>query len=378
MNYFKYILFLGFLRFLSAGVVYGQASFTVIGSAGELMEGDTLYLFYPDKGAYVLEKTIAVGRKFSFTGSVKEPVKASIYLNENPEKLSFITQSVELYLEPGIITVNSPNAFSGAMVGGTGLNDTLTLLKRQLYDLIKRRREIKDPDFFTETEMADTALVNRTKKELESIFYRTVDVELDFAEKHPNSFISLDILYNRSRINSYIEKLAILYNNLAVNLQQTDRGQVINERIRKKRQVVAGMNAIDFSMKDPEGKLVSLSSFRGKYVLLDFWASWCGPCREEHPNLLALYENYWDKDFVIVSVSIDTNKESWLQAIVKDKLRWPQVSDLKGDKGELYLSYGITSIPANFLIDPAGIVIAKDLKGAALKAALEKINTKTD
>src|SRR5690606_22400074 len=125
---------------------------------------------------------------------------------------------------------------------------------------------------------------------------------------------------------------------------------------------------IDFSMKDTYDNIVNLSYFNGKYVLLDFWASWCGPCREEHPNLISIYENYKNKDFTILSVSIDTDKEKWIKAIDKDKLTWTQVSDLSGNKGEVYLKYGITSIPANFLIDPNGLVIAKDLKGDALKS----------
>ena len=136
---------------------------------------------------------------------------------------------------------------------------------------------------------------------------------------------------------------------------------------------MAGMKSIDFSMKDTNDQIITLSSFKGKYVLLDFWASWCGPCREEHPNLIAVYDNYKNKNFTILSVSIDTDKERWIKAIAKDKLIWTQVSDLKGGKSEVYLKYGITSIPANFLIDPNGIVIDKDLKGDALKNELFKI-----
>src|SRR5690606_33088501 len=142
-----------------------------------------------------------------------------------------------------------------------------------------------------------------------------------------------------------------IYDHLAENLKQTPQGDIISERIKKKRQVVVGMKAIDFSMKDTYDNIVNLSYFNGKYVLLDFWASWCGPCREEHPNLISIYENYKNKDFTILSVSIDTDKEKWIKAIDKDKLTWTQVSDLSGNKGEVYLKYGITSIPANFLID---------------------------
>src|SRR5699024_3502815 len=163
------------------------------------------------------------------------------------------------------------------------------------------------------------------------------------------------------------------YDQLAEHLKHTDQGNVIEDRISKKRQVVPGMKAIDFSMEDNTGRVVSLSSFSGKYVLLDFWASWCIPCREEHPNLIQTYQRFKDREFTILSVSIDTDKESWVNAISKDKLLWTQVSDLMGDKSSVYLRYGITSIPANFLIGPTGQVIAKDLKGEALTAELLKL-----
>ncbi len=371
----RYKVLIFCLALLSSVIVYGQTTFTIIGTGDKIRNGDTLYLSYKEKDKYILERTAAIDKKFTFSGSVKEPLKAQIYRNENPEKVNIITESVDIYLEPGVIKINSPDTLTGAVISGTGLNDTLQLLQSQLTSLIKKRRGIKDPDSFTEEEKRDTALVNHNKRELEDIFYNIVDTELAFAKKHPDSYVSLDILANRSRINTYIDKVASIYDHLAENLKQTAQGNIINNRIKKKHQVVAGMKAIDFSMKDTNGKIINLSSFNGKYVLLDFWASWCGPCREEHPNLINIYQNYKHKDFTILSVSIDTDEEKWIKAIAKDKLLWPQVSDLNGDKGEVYLKYGITSIPANFLIDPNGIVIAKDLKGDALKDKFSKIFT---
>jgi len=126
-----------------------------------------------------------------------------------------------------------------------------------------------------------------------------------------------------------------------------------------------------FTQNDVNGKPVSLASFRGKYVLVDFWASWCGPCRAENPNVVAAYNNFKDKKFTILSVSLDQDKAKWLEAIKKDGLTWTHVSDLKYWNNEVAVQFGIQSIPASFLIDPNGVIIGKDLRGEELKAVLK-------
>ena len=253
--------------------VYGQSRFTIIVTGQKMHNGDTLYLSYKENGKHILETATASNKKFTFTGLVKHPIKASIYRNENPERVEFITESVNVYLEPGKIEINSPDTLTGAVISGTALNDTLQLFENQRADLKERMRTIKDPDFFTEEEKQDTALVNHNKSEIEKIFYEGADTRLAFAEKYPNSYVSLDLLYDLSRINTYIFKVEEVYSNLAEHLKQTEHGNTISERIKKKRQVMTGVKAIDFTLKDPNGKTINLSSFKGKYILLDFWAS---------------------------------------------------------------------------------------------------------
>jgi peroxiredoxin len=134
-----------------------------------------------------------------------------------------------------------------------------------------------------------------------------------------------------------------------------------------------GKQAPDITLSNPEGKPVSLSSLRGKYVLIDFWASWCGPCRQENPNVVRMYNKYKGKEFEIFGVSLDQDRAKWLGAIEKDKLTWTHVSDLKGWQSAGGQAYQVNSIPATFLIDKAGKIIAKNLRGDALEQKLEEV-----
>ena len=138
-------------------------------------------------------------------------------------------------------------------------------------------------------------------------------------------------------------------------------------------QADSGTVAPEVTLPSADGKMISLSSLKGKYVLLDFWASWCGPCRGENPNVVAAYEKFKDKNFTILGVSLDNNKEAWEKAIKDDGLTWTQVSDLKGWSSAAVTAYAVHSIPTNFLIDPRGRIIAHDLRGEQLTRALEEI-----
>jgi thiol-disulfide isomerase/thioredoxin len=147
-----------------------------------------------------------------------------------------------------------------------------------------------------------------------------------------------------------------------------------HQQVEVERKTAIGFPAPDIALTDPEGKLLKLSSLKGKVVLIDFWASWCGPCRKENPNVVAVYNQYKDKGFEVFSVSLDKDRDSWLAAIAKDNLIWPNhVSDLKYWKSAGAAAYGVTSIPFTVLVDRKGNIVAKKLRGEELEKQVKEL-----
>ena len=194
-----------------------------------------------------------------------------------------------------------------------------------------------------------------------------------FIKQHPNSNIGGYIIFSAQFDWPQISEYDEMYNALSEKVKKGKFGKLALDKVNSLKGTTIGYPAIDFTQADVNGKNVSLSSYKGKYVLVDFWASWCGPCRRENPAVVAAYQKYKDKGFDILGVSMDDNKEKWLAAIAKDNLTWTHVSDLKGWQNAAGKLYSVSSIPFNLLLDKEGKILAKSLRGADLEAKLAEI-----
>jgi thiol-disulfide isomerase/thioredoxin len=340
-----------------------------------------VYLQYNLNHKSVVDSTQIDNEKFEFSGMVSEPVQAFLSLND---KGTGPTRSnmVDLYLENGNILLSSDDQMiSHATIEGTPANKDKLILaimtkpsSDKYLELMKRKNaatevERQSPEF--QREIDSLELIS---------LHESAAAKKAFIIKHPNSVVSLIQLTNLKFFKIPTYELQALYDNLSLSLRKTNIGMEFSVYLRQSSLLNDGSKAPDFQLPDINGKRYSLDAFKGNYILLDFWASWCVPCREENPNLVKIAKRYHSKNFIIISVSLDrqTDRSKWVAAIEADGLTWLQLSDLRGMKSEPALLYNVNSIPQNFLIAPNGIIVDKNLRGPELQRKLEAIFSGSD
>ncbi|TFF34197.1 TlpA disulfide reductase family protein [Mucilaginibacter psychrotolerans] len=361
---------------LIPAVVFAQhTEYTVQGNVGALNAPAKVYLQYRKDGKSVTDSVTLKDGKFIFKGDAgSSPISARLWFNPTASGLNSAEDSHSLYLEPGVITLTTTNLLANGKLEGPKTNQENELYHAALkvvddgYAALDAREKAAG-----DAAKAD-AFISQTKLKEKALNDQWININKQFIIDHPNSFISLTALRSYAYSADYAD-LAPLYESLSADVKQSKDGKAFGDLLPKLKAVALGAVAPEFAEADTAGKVVSLSSFRGKYVLIDFWASWCGPCRAENPNVVKAYGKYKDKNFTIVGVSLDrsTAKKAWLDAIHKDGLAWTQLSDLKFWDSKAAGLYGVRAIPQNFLIDPSGKIIAKNLRGDDLNDKLAEL-----
>ena len=343
-----------------------DSSFTIHGKLEKIKSG-TIFLNIYEGEKTVKDSTLINNGDFKFTGFVSSPFFATLTM---PVKLN---DYYTFYIEPAkIIITGRADSLRLLSIKGSPVNDDDKMLK-------ERMRTISLWEA-ANSKIYEKAYKEKNKQVMDSLDEVDFDILAEkrkvvsaFVKDNPKSMRAAMAITENYAYYAEASDVEPLYNLLDQKIKNSPKGKEIKKMVDVYAAVAVGKTAPDIFQFTPDSNLLSLSSLKGKYVLLDFWASWCGPCRRENPNTVAAYNHFKDKGFTVFGVSYDTKKDRWLKAIADDHLDWYQVSDLQGWKNATSDQYGIKAIPSNVLIDKNGVIIAKNIFGKKLINKLSEL-----
>lgn len=352
-----------------------KEGYEISGIAKGVENGKKVFLETQNEtGPATLDTAVVESEKFKFDGKLKEGVELAFV------RIETLNGSVPMILENGDISVEfNKDTIQNSKIGGTKNNDIFQSYNNEsqvIYKKMMKFQEANQQKMMAAQQAQDTATVSVLMKDFNK-FQDDMNVQSKaFINKNPDAFISALLLEN-FLMRNYLtpEEVKAYYEKLDKSIVDTKSGKNIKKMLDAMTSVNVGSIAPDFSAPSPDGKMISLKESMGKVTLIDFWASWCGPCRQENPNVVAMYNELHEKGLNIIGVSLDKEGDSqkWKDAIAKDGLTWNHISNLKHWKEPIAEQYNVKSIPATFLLDASGKIVAKDLRGEELKAKVKEL-----
>ena len=334
--------------------------YTINGTVEGETEGTVHLVKFQNRQADTLASAPIQDGKFKLEGSVQEVSDAYLTVDGKRGRTPLIIENTTF-----TATLN-PADNSQSKVEGTAnqkvINDYLVISN----DLMKKQSELYK-EYTVAMQNQDQEKANEIRNQFEAYEKEAEAQEADLIKNNADSFVSAFIIASKMGGMEF-DQLKEMYGNLGENAKNSLYGKKIAERIAKLEAVAIGQTAPNFTLNTPEGNPLSLADIKGKVKIIDFWASWCGPCRMENPNMVKLYNDFKDKGLAIVSVSLDERKVPWVQAIKKDGMQWTHVSSLKGWKCEVVKQYNIDAVPSIIVLDENNRILAKNIRAEKLRA----------